>query len=162
MKKKHQYKEFSDRFRKYLPGDTFVFDPLYLMRLAIFFHTMSFIRYLFCSLTMRNMSSSFTSLLSKLNRKSNYRDILLCFIFFFISLLTLFLHQILSYTWGFTKIFLRELLPRLRFLPKAFLSNIRFMNEDTEAPQTKDDYPSAVEILMIVVALFTFGIIDAF
>ena len=138
-----------------------MFDPLYLIRLAIFFHLMLFIRYLFCGLTLRNMSSSFSSLLLKLNRKSNYRDLALSIGFFLMALLCLFFTQFLAYTWTYLRLLLRELLPRLRFLPKAFLANLRFMNSD-DPVVISDSYPSILEILSILVALMVFGVIDAY
>ena len=144
-----------------MPGDKLVFDLFYLARLVLFFHLMLFVRYLFCSLTLRNMSSSFSSLLLKLNRKSNYRDLALSICFFITALLSIFFNQFVSITWSYLVLGLREILPRLRFLPKAFLANIKFMNSDD--PVTfRDTYPSILELLSILVALMVFGVIDAY
>ena len=89
--KKYQFREFTDKYRKYLPSGNVYLDVFYVVRLFAFFHVMFFARILATQLLRRNMASSFGSFVRKLKAKgrANRRDAMLFVACFGLSMLSL-------------------------------------------------------------------------
>jgi len=94
--KKHQYQELTKGYRKYLPTKVSI-DIFYISRLVIFFHLMSFLRFILKALVSRNMSSSLQSFMAKLKskKKANIRDAMLMIGSFILLILILCFNQAL-------------------------------------------------------------------